>query len=116
MKTSKCSRRVMLRLEELEPRLAPAVTLETFDKTPVGTLPAGWSQWSSTGGNAFAVSSSVALSPPNSLAVSSGTASGLNARSWINTAQPADEQGLPSHGSSPGLRRRTGPTPVPRIE
>lgn len=91
MKSIKRSRRVLLRLEELEPRLAPAASLETFDTTPTGTLPANWSQWSS-GANAFAVSSSVALSAPNSLAVSSPAASGLNARSWIDTAQPANVQ------------------------
>ncbi|HEY7423861.1 MAG TPA: Ig-like domain-containing protein [Gemmataceae bacterium] len=92
MKTSKRLRRVFLRLEELELRLAPAASLETFDTTPPGALPAGWSQWSSSGVNAFAVSSSVALSTPNSLAVSSPMGSGLNARSWINTVQPADMQ------------------------
>ncbi|HEY7314259.1 MAG TPA: Ig-like domain-containing protein [Gemmataceae bacterium] len=95
MRRAKRSRALPLQLEELEPRLAPAApvgTLETFDTTTPGTLPAGWSQWSSTGTNAFAVSSSQALSAPNSLAVSSPTASGLNARSWINTAQPANVQ------------------------
>jgi hypothetical protein len=91
MKINKRSRRVFLRLEELEPRLAPAVSLETFDTTPLGALPANWSQWSS-GANAFAVSSSRSLSAPNSLAVSSPAASGLNARSWINTTQPANMQ------------------------
>ena len=84
-----------LRLEELEPRLTPAGpvgTLESFDTTVPGTLPAGWSQWSSTGTNAFAVSSAPALSVPNSLAVNSPAASGMNARSWVNTAQPANVQ------------------------
>src|SRR4051812_15582166 len=92
MKTYKRLRPVRLRLEELEPRLAPAGGLESFDTTPPGTLPAGWSQWSSTGTGAFAVSSAPALSAPNSLAVNSPTASGLSARAWVNAAQPANVQ------------------------
>ena len=82
-------------LEELEPRLAPATsagTVEAFDTTPTGSLPAGWVQWSNNGTNAFATSSSPALSPPNSLAVNSPTASGLDARSWVNNTQPANVQ------------------------
>jgi hypothetical protein len=95
MKTSKRLCPIPLRLEVLEPRETPSAppgTVESFDTTPTGQLPAGWSQWSSTGTNAFAVSSSQALSAPNSLAVSSPTASGLNARSWLDTTQPADVQ------------------------
>jgi hypothetical protein len=95
MKKHNRLRPARLRLEELEPRLAPAAplgTLETFDTTTPGTLPAGWSQWSSTGTNAFAVSSAQSLSSPNSLAASSPTASGQNALAWINTAQPANEE------------------------
>lgn len=95
MRRAKRSRALPLQLEELEPRLAPAApvgTLESFDTTASGALPASWSQWSSMGTNAFAVSSAQALSAPNSLAVSSPTASGLNARAWLNTAQPANEE------------------------
>jgi hypothetical protein len=83
------------RLEALEPREAPCASLgtaESFDTTAPGGLPAGWSQWGSTGTNAFAVSSAQSLSPPNSLAVSSPAVSGLNARSWLDTTQPADVQ------------------------
>ncbi len=92
-KTTRRSLPVPLRLEELEKRLAPTGSLgiqESFDTTAPGSLPAGWSQWSSTGTNAFAVSSAQSLTPPNSLAVSA-TVSHLDARSWINTAQPANE-------------------------
>jgi hypothetical protein len=95
MKKIHRSGRPPLRLEELEARLAPAAPLdplETFDTTPVGTLPAGWSQWSNTGTNAFAVSSAQALSKPNSLAVASPSASGMSARAWITTDQPANTQ------------------------
>jgi hypothetical protein len=95
MKTSKRLRPVLLQLEELEPRLAPTGnlgTLETFDTTTPGALPAGWSQWSSTGTNAFAVSSSQSLDTPNSLAVSSPTASGMNARAWVDANQSANEE------------------------
>jgi hypothetical protein len=93
-KTIQRLRPAPLWLEELEPRLvlsAPLGTVETFDTTPVGSLPANWSQWSNTGANAFAVSSAQSLSPPNSLAISA-TGSGLDARAWINTAQPANEE------------------------
>jgi hypothetical protein len=84
-----------LRLEELEQRLAPTGSLgteETFDTTKPGSLPTGWSQWSSTGTNALAVSSAQSLSAPNALAVSSPTASGMNARAWVSTPQPANEE------------------------
>jgi hypothetical protein len=88
-------RPVPLRLEELEARLAPAAPvgpLETFDTTEPGTLPANWSQWSNTATNAFGASSAQSFSPPNSLLVASPSASGMNARAWINTAQPANMQ------------------------
>ncbi len=94
-KTFKRLRPAPLRLEELEPRLAPTASLgieETFDTTAPGSLPAGWSQWSSRGTNAFAVTSTQSLSPSNSLAMTSTVVSGLNARSWVNTAQPANEE------------------------
>jgi hypothetical protein len=93
METIKRLRPIPLRLEVLEPREAPCASLgtgESFDTTTPGQLPAGWSQWSSTGMSPFAVSSAQALSAPNSLAVSSPTASSLNARSWLDIAQPAD--------------------------
>src|SRR5262245_63125338 len=61
MRTNKRLRPVRPRLEELETRLAPA-TLESFDTTAAGTLPAGWSQWGSIGTDAFAVAPSQALS------------------------------------------------------
>src|SRR5579875_499934 len=87
-------RSASLQLEELESRLAPTVSLgtESFDTTAPGSLPSGWSQWSSTAANAFAVSSAQSLSAPNSLAISSPTASGMNARAWITTAQPPNEE------------------------
>ena len=92
MKKNRRLRPVALRLEELEARLALTGNLETFDTTAPGTLPAGWSQWSSTATTPFAVSSAQALSAPNSLAVDSPATSGLNARSWVSTAQPANVQ------------------------
>jgi hypothetical protein len=67
----------------------PVWTVESFDTTTAGSLPAGWAQWSSTANSSFAVSSSLSLSPNNSLA-SNSTSSGLNARAWINTAQQAN--------------------------
>jgi hypothetical protein len=94
-KPAKRLRPAPLCLEELEPRLAPTASLgteESFDTTTPGSLPSGWSQWSSTGAAAFAVSSTQSLSPPNALAISSPTLSTLNARAWVNTPQPANEE------------------------
>jgi hypothetical protein len=93
-KPAKRLRSTFLQLEELEPRLAPTGSLgteESLDTMTPGSLPVGWSQWSSTGANAFAVSSAQSLSPPNSLAISSPTVSSMNARAWVNIAQPANE-------------------------
>jgi hypothetical protein len=73
------------------PSLSPAGGLETFDTTPPGSLPAGWSQWSRDGSSAFAVSAARALSGPNGLAVTAGL-SNLAARSWLNAPLPADLQ------------------------
>ncbi len=78
----------------LEERLAPSaspVGLETFDTTPVGSVPAGWSQWSSNGSAAFAVTGARSLSSPDGLAVASNF-SNLAARSWVTAAAPADVQ------------------------
>jgi hypothetical protein len=84
-------RPVALRLESLEPRLVPSGVTESFDTTAPGTLPAGWSQWSSTGGAAFAVSDTLADSAPNGLTVTSNQES-LAARAWLDAAAPADVQ------------------------
>ena len=86
------TRRFRPLLEPLEGRDAPAV-VESFDATPVGALPTGWSQWSSTGANVFAVSSALARSAPNGLACdNSAGPSNLSARTWFATAQSADIQ------------------------
>jgi Bacterial Ig domain len=66
-------------------------TNEAFDTTPVGSVPANWSQWSSESSSAFAVSSSQALSAPNGLAVTAST-SQVAAQAWDNAPQPADLQ------------------------
>jgi hypothetical protein len=81
-------------VQSLEARLAPSAApaiLETFDTTATGSLPAGWSQWSSNGSTAFAVAGGLAVSAPNGLAMSAGQSS-LAARSWVNALQPADVQ------------------------
>jgi hypothetical protein len=70
---------------------APGTSVQSFDTTPIGSLPAGWSQWSNYGTNAFAVSSARALSAPNGLAVTAA-ASNLAATAWQTTPQPADVQ------------------------
>jgi hypothetical protein len=83
-----------LYVQPLEARLAPSaspVGLETFDTTPPGSLPPGWSQWSGDGSAAFAVSAARSLSAPNGLGVSAAVSS-LAARSWVSAAAPADVQ------------------------
>ncbi len=76
-------------VEMLEPReLLSAGVAESFDTTAVGGLPAGWSQWSSGGGNAFAVTAAAAVSKPNALGVTAATP--VSARAWYGAAQPAD--------------------------
>jgi hypothetical protein len=62
---------------------------ENFDNTAIGSLPSGWAQYSSNGSNAFAVGNTVALSPPNSLAVTTATSS-LSASAWLTATQPAN--------------------------
>jgi hypothetical protein len=71
--------------------VAPTTVTESFDSTPVGSLPAGWSQWSSNGSTVFAVSSALAYSAPNSLAMTAGLSS-TSARAWLTAQQPADVQ------------------------
>jgi hypothetical protein len=93
MPPTKKARRACLQVQPLEARLAPsaAPAVETFDTTPTGTIPPGWTQWSGNGSAAFAVTGGLALSAPNGLAMSAGTSS-LAARSWLNALQPADVQ------------------------
>jgi hypothetical protein len=64
---------------------------ESFDGTAAGALPAGWSQWSSTGQAAFAVTTAQAVSAPNGLAMTAASSS-LAARAWVAAPQPADVQ------------------------
>jgi hypothetical protein len=81
-------------MEVLESREAPCASLgisESFDGTAPGGLPADWSQWSSTGAAAFAVSATRAFSAPNGLAATASLSS-LSARAWLDAAQPADLQ------------------------
>ena len=63
---------------------------QTFDSTPVGKLPSGWSQWSTTGANSFLVSAAFPYSGSGGLA-SSGSSS-LSACTWLAAGQPADVQ------------------------
>jgi len=64
---------------------------QSFDTTPIGALPANWTQWSSDRTTAFAVSSARALSAPSGLAVTALT-SHVSAQAWPNTPEPADLQ------------------------
>ncbi len=85
------SRGAILHLECLENRLAPSVTQisESFDTTATGQLPAGWTQWSSTGQTVFATSSQMADSGTHSLAART-TQDWVAAQAWYLTPEPAD--------------------------
>jgi hypothetical protein len=78
--------------EQLEGRLVPsgtAILQQSFDATSPGSLPSGWSQWSS-GAASFAVSTT---KPENGAAgLASSGASNVTARGWLTTTQPADVQ------------------------
>jgi hypothetical protein len=77
-------------LEVLEPRQAPSTSpwlVQTFDGTPLGHLPAGWSQWSNSGAAAFSVVSEVGGT--RDLAANASTST-LSARTWVNTLPPVD--------------------------
>jgi hypothetical protein len=85
------------RVEALESRETPSVSplaanntvyRETFDNTPVGALPTGWSQWS-TGGR-FGASTLHAVSGKHGLTANDGA--DQQARAWINAVLPADVQ------------------------
>ncbi|MBN9522246.1 hypothetical protein J0H58_27630 [bacterium] len=65
----------------------PVSVTESFDSTAAGARPAGWSNWSSNGGD-FLASTARALSPANGFASSGGSASA--ARAWSDLALPAD--------------------------
>jgi hypothetical protein len=72
------------------PPPTPSVS-ETFDTTPVGTLPAGWAGWTNSSSGAFQVSTLHALSGSNGL-TSNAAASSAAARAWYATAMPAGVQ------------------------
>jgi hypothetical protein len=61
---------------------------ESFDAAKEGSLPTGWSGWSSETEANFRASPQKALSAPNGLTVTGG--SGLVARAWLTEAQAAD--------------------------
>jgi hypothetical protein len=77
-------------MERLEDRITPSV-MESFDTTPVGQMPAGWSQWSSTGQTVFGASAAVALSPTHSLAANTST-DWVTSQAWLSSWQPNDVQ------------------------
>jgi hypothetical protein len=76
------------RLEELERRDTPSSVTENFDGS-TGGLPAGWDQWASAGGPAFAATAVTGTSTaPNALVDSA--LSSVTARAWSTTALAAD--------------------------
>lgn len=93
MANSRTQRRASLTVETLETRDAPSASplvIESFDRTPRGTLPTGWQQWNNEGTNAYTVSSSRLLSGLAGLASTGDSA--LTGRAWDNVTLPADVQ------------------------
>lgn len=68
----------------------PTTTKESFDTTPAGSLPSGWSGWKNDTSAGFAVSPTRALSPANGLASTGGSVSA--SRAWLTTPAGADVQ------------------------
>jgi hypothetical protein len=94
MKAKNTSSTIRLQLEALESREAPSASpwlVENFDSTSLGSLPWGWSQWSSSGYQAFRVGSNPTVSGGHDLAASASI-SNLTSRAWTNTLAPADVQ------------------------
>src|SRR5438445_11720188 len=92
MRRKSRTRSSVLRLELLESRLVLSGSVgvaEAFDASAVGGLPAGWSQYSSTGAQAFAVSADRSLSPDHSLTASSPTTTALAPRAVVQGQQSA---------------------------
>src|SRR5262245_39511982 len=92
MPDNRTKRVVAPNVERLEDRLTPAAAVplsESLDPAPLGQLPAGWSQWSSTGQPVFGTTNAVAASPGQSLAASTAK-DWVTAAAWSNTVQPAN--------------------------
>jgi hypothetical protein len=86
---------VRLTLERLEGREVPAVTaspwtLETFDQTAPGALPAGWQLHSSDGGADIAASAARALGSDAGFRADGSSVN--EARAWSPVVLPADAQ------------------------
>jgi hypothetical protein len=79
-------------VEWLETRTLPSAatwSAESFDSTPVGTIPNGWSQWSDNPAVTVGVSTAQALSKPGALTVASSMST-ANGRVWVTNPAPAD--------------------------
>src|SRR5262249_26005971 len=70
--------------------LAPP-TSENFDRTPLGQLPAGWSQWTNAPGAGFKTDATQAQSGAQSL-ISTSTSSNAQARAWVGAPLAANVQ------------------------
>jgi hypothetical protein len=64
-------------------------SLQSFDTTAAGSIPAGWAQWSSNSTDHFSASPSRFLSGPNGFV---STSNNLTSRSWLNTQEPTNLQ------------------------
>lgn len=70
--------------------LGPLVQ-ESFDSTPLGQLPGGWSSWTTNSSAAFQTSGDISFSPARALASATATSTPA-ARTWFATVLPADTQ------------------------
>lgn len=80
----------LARLEGGEEQQAPAPAPEAFDRTPVNSLPAGWSRWTNDPTASIGVTATRALTTPHALGITGST--NAAARAWLATPLPADVQ------------------------
>lgn len=79
-----------LKCELLETREVPAVATVTqsFDTSPLGSLPGGWTSWSNDWPGTITIANQIALSPNQALTSTGGSA--FEARAWSTTSLTAD--------------------------
>jgi Bacterial Ig domain len=73
--------------------LLPVTNSQTFDTTPIGRIPAGWSSWNANGAGSFGVAAAPSVAGRG---LNSSGASNAASRVWTDTVMPADIQALVS--------------------
>src|SRR5262245_56374227 len=87
---SRLARQVRLSLEELESRETPTVPpwpVESFDTTPLGSRPTGWSAWASDGSTGPVVAGARALAGASLASTGGSATTGL---AWSDESVPSD--------------------------